>query len=307
MEKVFLTMVLVFVLFTSGCRNRNDSGGVLRTSSLVQQPVESNKQQESIKSSANTAAPSVIPQESIGTVATAIFDMADFSFGQNIGQNFDSRIKSIERIFFLGAEANYLYNSLRGISENPLAPLFDERDEYENAIDTAHNLALEKTGCVTKVVDSLAFSMLEAKEIARDTVVNPSNAVRNHDEQVRDIARVQMGVQTVLQKLEQVKAYFDSGDLEDQRVRAVLNDANTFLDTTGHGNRAQNISMFTRLMESRNSNQRINVDSILKDLNNAFLKADIKNAINQLNTIINNQNLADFVVRINQLAQLLDN
>jgi hypothetical protein len=307
MKKVFSTMVLVFVLFTSGCGNRNGSGGIMRTSSFMQhQSIESNKQQES-KSPATHEAPSATTStDSIKTVAAAICSMSDFSFGQDIGQDFDSRIIYIELIFVLGAEADYFYNSLRKISKNPVASLFDEQDEYENAKDVAHGLALEKTGCVLKGVNRIACSILEAKEVARDVNVNPLNAIRNRDEQARDIAKVQIDVQAALQNLEEAKAYLNSGNSEYQRVQSVLNAVDTTLNTTGHGDRAQNISMVNRVIKSRNHDLRIDVEGISNDIDNALRMANINNGIDRLDGIINNQDLKDFAAKLRKFEQLLE-
>ncbi|MDR2436954.1 MAG: hypothetical protein LBD17_02640 [Endomicrobium sp.] len=308
MKKVFSSVSLVLVLFMSGCVNRKNSAEVMRTSSFVQQQlIESNEPQGPIKSSATTETYSVVPEDTIKNVATAILNMPDFTFAQDIIQNLDSRVADVERIFIISAEADYLHNSLKKICENPIATLFDEQDNYETAIEVSHNLALGKIGYVSKSINNFSFSLLEAREVARDAIVSTWNAVRSHDEQVRDIAKIQRDVQSTLQDLEDIKSYVNGGNLEYKRSQQVLNDANTILNTAYKGNRAQNLVMFNRLLQSRNYGQRIDIDSISTDLINALLRSDPNNVTNQLDSIINDQNLKNFAISINQFAQLLNN
>jgi hypothetical protein len=313
MKKVFSSMTLIFVLFMFGCGNRRNSAEVMRTSSFVQwQPIESNEPQGSIKSVAITEADldipaDTIPEDTTENVATAILNMTDFQFHQSIVQNFDLCVTDIERIFVLSAEADCLLNCLKEICRNPLAPLFDEQDNYESVIEVVHDLALVKIGSVSKSVNNFYSNLLEAKEVARDTVVSSWNAVRSHDEQVQDIAKIQRDVHAALQDLEDVKTYVNSGNLEYQRAQDVLNEINIIFNSANKGNRAQNILMFDRFFKSRNYRQRIDINAISNDLNDAFIRADINNVINQLGAISSNLNLKDFVNRVNQLAHLLNN
>jgi hypothetical protein len=298
MKKVFSSVALVFVLFMSGCVNRKNSSEVMRTSSFVQhQLIESNEPQGSIKLETY----SVAPQDSIETVAAAILNIPNFTFDRNSIQNLDSCIADIEHIFVLGAEADYLRNSLQKIYENPIATIFAEQDNYESAIEEAHDLSLEKRGCISKSINNFYFSLLEGKEVARDVIVSTQNAVRSHDEQVQDIAKIQRDVRVTLQNLEDVKSYVNSGNLEYQRAQQVLNDANTIFNTACKGHN------LVKLLQSRNYGQRIDIDGISNDLRDALLRADISNGINQLDAIINAPNLKNFCVRVSQLKQLLNN
>lgn len=286
----------------------SDKSKVMRTSL--------SPQKSEVSDTSNTITTSLVPEtfsvapliSDIKSVADAIIDNADYPFNihsvQDIAQDIDSCVAYIETIYILGAQAYYLYSSFKEISANPQTPLSNEENNYESAMQEAHDRAQDKVFCVRRAVDALFSAALVAGEVARDVVVAPWNATRSHDEQVRDIDKVQTDIYNARKSLEEVRLYVYECNRQWQGIQDALNGANTILND---GNRLQNIRGFTKVIQTRNPNRRVDVDGTYNALIDAFSKVDNGNinVVSQLDAIINDPKLIDFILKINQLAQLL--